>query len=189
MKTYPILFSGPMVRAILAGKKTQTRREARPQPAGGVRASVFTPSGLEDIHGRPIRLPYSEGNRLWVRETVGLGERPVDGSQRTCVYRADFLDGPAAAGVQRWTPAIHMPRWASRLTLEITEVRLQRLQVISDADMAAEGIDCMVYADGAAATHYNRQAFAALWDKLNGQRAGCGWQDNPWVWAISFQRI
>lgn len=155
MREHPIIFSGPMVRAILEGRKSQTRRTAKPQPSAGVRDSVFVRSGLEDGHGRELRCPYGQpGDRLWVRETHLL-DPPIDGSwpsvgdgfasiedipgryrnTKHVLYRADNN----LSGDWCWRPSIHMPRWASRITLEITDVRVQRVQDISEEDAIAEG--------------------------------------------------
>jgi len=189
MKERPILFSAPMVRSILAGNKTQTRRVMKPRPTYGKpwHGWVIDPDAM-DI---PIAMcPYGiPGDRLWVREPVGIHCRPEDGLEGYCVYRADFPDGPDVTFEPHWTPAMHMPRWASRITLEITGVRVQRLQEISDVDMRAEGIDFLLEPDGRPATHYNRQSFATLWDAINGKRAGCAWAADPWVWAVEFTQV
>lgn len=217
MKERPILFSGPMVRAILEGQKTQTRRPVTPQPrltprhlckiAAGARGELL---GL--VCGDPERIthhcPYGlPGNRLWVRETWALcealrvgefggdlweteldAESPIpkqptrDRDRRQfAIYRADGDEGP-------WRSSIHMPRWASRLTLEITDIRVERVQAISDADALAEGIGAgappdYVWVEGRAANK-----FRALWDDINGPR-GFGWDANPWVWVLEFRRL
>jgi hypothetical protein len=194
-----------MVRAILAGNKTQTRRVMKPQPWSipgtpyisdgwmwtkqghgdgdglnwGINASMDKVSEVLAKycpHGRP-------GDRLWVREPVGIHCRPEDGIEGYCVYRADFPDGPLVTFEPHWTPAMHMPRWASRITLEITGVRVQRLQDITEEDAIAEGMETIPVGT---ATWSNRQSFATLWDQLNGKREGCAWENNPWVWAIKF---
>lgn len=183
MKERPILFSTPMVRAILEGKKTQTRRLIKPQPAAGVRNSVFVPSGLEDGHGRELQCSYGgPGDRLWVREAIGIHIDPVKtGLEGVCVYRADFPDGPNVTFEPRWTPSIHMPRWASRITLEITGVRVERLRQITESDAQAEGCT---------GEHFDTALsdFIWLWDKINGKREGWAWANNPWVWVVEFAR-
>lgn len=154
VKERPILFSGPMVKAILAGKKTQTRR------------LVKAPRGSEPSHaGVDFGCPYGQlFDRLWVRESWQCNHADQDRSKVN--YRADGRDRLL------WTPSIHMPRWASRITLEVTDVRVQRLQDISEEDAKAEGAE-------------GREAFASLWDAINGNRAS--WASNPWTWAIGFR--
>ncbi|WP_186083797.1 hypothetical protein [Burkholderia gladioli] len=182
MKKRPILFSAPMVRAILDGRKTQTRRVAK-EFAGRDNLDAILrrfPNQQGCPHGEP-------GDRLWVRETWGQYQlAPED-----IVYRADE-DFPCGSP-KRWRPSIHMPRWASRITLEITGVRVERLQDISEADAIAEGIEHT--SDGFSVDegrHFHaaraRDSFASLWDGLNEAR-GHGWEANPWVWVIEFRRI
>lgn len=212
MKERPILFSAPMVRAILAGEKTQTRRAVTKLPKCSDDASRIEWcqwSGLWCAHGGPrdacrckggVRCPYGlPGDRLWVREThaqfaVGEGDRPVP---QCVVYRAtcredgsfDYVGGDGSImglTVTKWTPAIHMPRWASRITLEITDVRVEQLQTISTLEAMAEGADPRPTATGDPSyTH----GFHVLWDSINGERPGCSWDANPWVWALTFRRI
>ena len=245
MKERPILFSGPMVRALLAGTKTQTRRPVKPvkfypdfgcavgrvggawkygSPAalglrergdhwsalleGDVLQHMCTKeaygwgAGAGCPHGQP-------GDRLWVRESWSPDPPDVDGwgytawagcregriagvperfrHPRFCNYAADWLHGPIC-----WTPSIHMPRWASRITLEITSVRVERLQDISEANALAEGI--VRQPDGgyglADTTHYHftdpRQSYFSLWEAING--AGSV-EANPWVWAVQFRKV
>lgn len=217
MKERPILFSAPMVRAILDGRKTQTRRMVNPQPEmdsfKGFMKRTFD-HGFYDTKDNYIKNPYGQpGDRLWVRETCRAFERPedmIDGVK----YLADdaFIqieDSEAAAN--RWidlnyyrfhakgnpqkkrgqtVPPIHMPRWASRILLEITDVRVERLQEISTADIAAEGFDNGKSNPANGKRHENMQriGFMELWDKLNAKR-GFGWDANPWVWVVSFKRI
>lgn len=206
----PILFSAPMVRAILDGRKTQTRRVVD-CPADTVavrwvdgRETMPTGSytGWAVQCGAPLLLPRkcpygAPGDRLWVRETWGLLDtQPKDGPGRaTILYRA--TDGERRdLRHQLWRPSIHMPRWASRVTLEITDVRVQRLQEISRDDAIAEGL----WEDDSAGWrwlkpaptlcyHGPHQAFGALWDSVNGERSGCSARDNPWVWALTFRRV
>jgi len=130
----PILFSGPMIRAILAGRKTQTRRVAKLTGAGRVKeAGSHRNWHLADpdaVKACPYGTP---GDRLWVRETF------CDTGCQRAVYRADTAVENWKYRI--WRPSIYMPRWASRITLEITDVRLERLQDISEADAAAEGVE------------------------------------------------
>lgn len=211
MKERGILFSAPMVRALLAGTKTQTRREVKPQPTHFVGGP-----GVIDSHGKPvprspaiddgvssreILCPYGvPGDRLWVRETwahhvqAQSAERDEDGP---FVYAAD---GPSALQHRlqtKWTPGIHMFRWASRITLEITDVRVERLKGISEADAAAEGIEKLPdgepgppcwrdYLHSGAWTDNPAQSYFSLWESING--AG-SWATNPFVWVLSFGRV
>lgn len=194
MKEHPILFSGPMVRAILDGRKTKTRRVVRgalgafwDHPAYTARvvdgAVRWSHDGEDVGAGSPMpRCPYGPpGDRLWVRETFCLRD-PEHHPERGYWYAAtDDVDNP------RWTPSIHMPRRASRLTLEVTAVRVERLQAISEADAQAEGV---AYADAAARLVESGmwcEGFAELWDSINGDLAS--WASNPWVWVVEFKRI
>ena len=191
MKERPILFSGQMVKAILEGKKTQTRRIVKPQP---VYLPQFTMWGWKEAAGGGYEVcwkgdmpeaiseycPYGRpGDHLWVRET-----HLVTGGGAV-LYKADHPD--LISGYCR--PSIHMLRQHSRITLEIVATSVQRLQYISDTDIVAEGIDYMIEKDGSLSTTFNRQAFANLWDKINGRREGCAWKNNPWVWVVDFSRI
>ncbi len=211
----PILFSGPMVRALLNGTKTQTRRAVTRKPALDAIA-VFGPTFLL-MPGNVDLCPYGQpGDRLWVRETFA---RVGSGDPGVLVYKADY---PACVppGVDsvpptieeagyRWKPSIHMPRSACRLVLEVTRVRVQRLQGlqgISEDDARAEGVtqqqppdkrDGMQHwgVEGVPSTDPMRRTFPTakmayqnLWDGLNAKR-GYGWDANPWVWAITFRRL
>jgi hypothetical protein len=187
VKERPILFSGPMVRAILDGRKTQTRRVVKGLPYAPLAFAEFTaadPSGFwgfghanNPIHC--IHCPYGEtGDRLWVREThckYGGG----------FIYRADYGNlTPISDGVGGpWKPSIHMPRVASRITLEIVSVRVERLQDISEADAMAEGVECCSGWIGHAGEP--RRIFCDLWKSINGPES---WAANPWVWVIEFRR-
>lgn len=220
MKERPILFSGPMVRAILAGTKSQTRRVCKPQPisAGSLgkrrvyrdeefkRAWESIPGTGECDQDRDC--PYGQpGDRLWVREEFNIGRAlpncegvadeelwigrmPKDDPRKQAFmsawqicYAADGCDG-------KMRPSIHMPRWASRITLEITSVRVERLQAISEADAISEGVTA-VSSGGVtlfATTGVNcsaKDAYAALWESINGPGS---WDANPWVWCISFKK-
>lgn len=191
MITRPILFSGAMVRALLDGSKTQTRRIVKDLPpwpiteichdAGGTgkwMPNGPAPSGTGMAAGHWRLCPYGQpGDRLWVRETF------CDLDDGEFEYRADGECDPNV--VPRWTPSIHMPRAASRILLEIVSVRVERLQDISEGDAWAEGVDkaealSMACADGATA------AYSALWQRING--AG-SWEANPWVWVVEFKRV
>jgi hypothetical protein len=221
----PLLMSGPMVRAILDDRKTQTRRVVKPQPEWLADAWYWRSrrydngDGAQYFHtatfSRPLleewarACPYGQpGDRLWVRETWGVGTRPDqnEGCRDGIEYRADAIgldereDLPLyrvsppdtvclddLAG--RWRPSIHMPRWASRLTLEITGVRVERVQDIREQDAIAEGVDAVALSDmPRQATMTRRADFRQLWDTLNAKR-GYGWDVNPSVWALSFRRV
>lgn len=218
MKERPILFSGPMVRAILEGRKTQTRRVVKPQPPskfpfaqdgtlGGITAFWWTDKDidLDDIAWWPgyddqdaVKCPYgSPGDRLWVRETwchIGSHTGPHTGVRtiEDVRYKADG-DGYV------WRPSIFMPRWASRITLEIVSVRVERLQDISEEDAETEGYERETFYREldklSIARKLNRLTgvermpaqswFIDLWESING--AG-SWEANPWVWVIEFKR-
>lgn len=203
MNEHSILFSGPMVRAIMDGRKTQTRRIIKPQPVKSCNVDGETACELV-AKGSPYGRP---GDRLWVRETwasfgssrsitppVPLSCQIRYDADNTCQWR-DVPDG--ARGVHhdasfRKRPSIYMPRWASRLTLEITAVRLERLQDITEADARAEGIIAQAYGYGVEGLHMSlqtaREAFGCLWDGINAER-GYPWADNPWVWVVEFQKV
>ncbi len=211
MKERPVIFNSEMVRAILDGRKTQTRRVMKVQPKPSetrpedfwfsskklesmVHVSDFTPSNspIADCHlfFQEHCCPFGQaGDRMWVRETFGdCGNR--------LVYRADTEDG-AASHVKRWVPSIHMPREACRTLLEITAVRVERLNDISEEDAEAEGIDMEALYDSqdcydCIADHNMTGrptvtgAFKYLWESIYGVDS---WNANPWVWAISFRRV
>lgn len=216
MKEYPILFKDFLVRKILEGKKTQTRRlgdfhgadrvywhkgythswKGKPaEPYVGWVAEVFALNGLL----LPIKCPYGvPGDRLWVRQAWGVpGDQSVafERSERewkrglwptdppTVHCRADFQAAVPWLHMG-WRPSIHMPRWASRLTLEIAEVRVQRARDISDEDIRAEGFEWPARDPGGL-----RGAFAASWNRINAERPGGSWMENPWVWALTFRRL
>jgi hypothetical protein len=195
MKERPILFSAPMVRALLDGRKTQTRRIAKP---GTV---VPIPPGL--IGEVVLPCPYGQpGDRLWVREThafIWPEDYPPERLQdHEIQYRAD-TDGKCFAGEwpeeerdneerPKWKPSIFMPRWASRILLEITDVRVERLQDISEEDARAEGVEISDEwtgcADDLSGSHVKSYQF--LWESINGTGS---WDANPFVWVISFRGI
>jgi hypothetical protein len=178
MNEKPIIFSGPMVRAILDGRKTQTRRIVKPQPR-------YNEDGLA-IH-MDKGSPYSVGDTLWVRETTHVVDRWFDGKD-DAVIAAYSADSATVELVDRWPwkrdtlPSIHMPRGFCRLFLRVTALRVERLQEICYADVRAEGI--LVPGDDGS---WSRTGFIELWDSLNAKRAP--WSSNPWVWVIEFERI
>ena len=226
MKERPIIFSAPMVRAILEGRKTQTRRVANvaridrhpDMPSAVIMTLQNGGQGwLNSQSEHPNHIarlcPYGvPGDRLWVRETHapqadcwGAWESWMrgDGGPAPIIhYAADFKAFQDGQGftinkpfIEKWRPSIHMPRWASRILLEITDVRVERLQEISEADARAEGAS---YHDGRGVGHSGwrhdygdvhanaRSAYARLWKHIHGPGS---WDVNPWVWAIEFKRV
>lgn len=224
MKKRPILFSGPMVRAILEGRKTQTRRVAKVfdihrkmkgapvQWAGAVhpaRESGFVswypgnhqglPEFTQKQYAKGFECPYGKpGDRLWVRETWQVRDETsyytkADNKRHHtthpgCAEVWEKTQPPEACPA--WRSPLFMPRWASRITLEITGVRVERLQDISEADARAEGIRyheaSKTYGEGlcfGTAT----AAFQHLWDRINGKAHP--WQSNPWCWVVAFRLI
>ena len=257
MKDRPILFSGPMVRALKDGSKRQTRRVVRGSeawPLNADRATILPTRGTAlavvgySTHAPEIRCPYGmPGDRLWVRESWQVARETLDyetggeydvwawdeglgdprkhlkgdarfGTKSALFYAADGEDKNPSAffdllGLDNktvlrtkeinWRPSIHMPRWASRITLEITSVRVERLQDISEADALAEGIvECPIPADdegprrigyvvgpddgksGLSVTAV--EAYRNLWESINGPGS---WDANPWVWVVEFRRV
>ncbi|HFF9139710.1 TPA: hypothetical protein ACQ9T4_002903 [Yersinia enterocolitica] len=195
MNEKPILFNSEMVQAILSGRKTQTRRIISEKTLHlfdvAAIAGECHPLGLCDQRSQSYYLEFcplgNPGDQLWVRETFGdCGVR--------LVYRADSDDG-AACIVKRWTPSIHMPRWASRINLLITGVRVERLNDISEQDAISEGLEC--YVDDGVPYYgpFNNGdcrpdvVFRGLWDSIYGKKEGENWQANPWVWVIEFERM
>lgn len=196
-KERPILFSGPMVRAILKGHKTQTRRLVKPQPryVQALSEGRFEQSadGGFDQGVIPLECPYgAPGDRLWVRETFFCNscDYPdrTEHAKENLHYRADGT--PDFGGEEkeiRWKPSIHMPRWASRIDLKILSVRTERIGSISDEDARAEGITpspptSWIYSSDAV------RKFRKLWDSIN-TKPGSRWSDNPWVWVVEFERV
>ena len=186
MTEHPILFSGAMIRKILSGEKTQTRRVVTPQPEGA-RCGIVTSDGYGLFFaglmpesrsiGEPVRCRYGQaGDRLWVRETwcINFGTR---------IYRADYEHDSFEYGAKGWKPSIHMPRRFSRITLELTQVRVERVQDISLDDMRAEGVQ----PDHEASLLWRealQQNFRTLWDSINAKR-GYSWESNSVVLGSS----
>jgi len=180
----PIIFSTPMVKAILEGKKTQTRRIIIPQPHAGIRRCPFVPSRYEDGHGREIKVKYRMDDILYVRETWFY-----DKTDKKCYYRAGAEKYEDYDPTEwKWKPSIYMPKKYARLFMVIQNVKLQKLQDITPSEVRAEGIieeegDGLILRDKLEA-----QRFEDLWDSLNAKR-GYLWESNPWVWAIEFERV
>lgn len=201
MREIPILFSAPMVLAILDGRKTMTRRVIKPQPNSRHRRIDFEQGYLKEssrLSGcwsveRKTKAPYQPGDRLWVRETWYKNYPHKYGKY---FYRADGeeIDMPIIYGETvkygkadglKWKPSIHMPKDAARIWLEVTSVRVERLSEITEEDAIAEGIRIGI---GGMPYFSCREAFAALWNSLNAKR-GYSWDTNPWVWVIEFKKV
>lgn len=225
----PILFSAPMVRAILDGRKTMTRRIVKHPHI--VDADIWSrtademgrwefgcASGAPGSygHGDYVRCPYgAPGDRLWVKETWQYADWTEDGypyircaaddSRRLCervpsewserlssvwsgLSAPENIAIDGRASDRCWRPSIHMPRWASRITLEVTGVRVERLHAIAGRDVLAEGVDNGKSnpAQGERWENMQRMAFEALWSEINGAES---WKANPWVWVVSFKRV
>lgn len=190
----PILFSAPMVRTLLAGTKTQTRRVLSNNRFASIFNGEWADSyvlddGNADWRAKDIR--FAVGDRLYVREawrTVGAAgmldttpPRILD--PQAIWYEADG-EAPSNEFAGKFRQGMHMPRWGSRLTLLVTDVRVHRLQNISEEDAEAEGAEpLLVPPDGGSAPHV--EGYRVLWDKINADR-GFGWDTNPWVVAVSF---
>jgi len=219
----PILFKPEMVKAILEGRKTQTRRIIRdqelvePNPDDGSANFVHSPRCPSYCDyacaGPDGYCPYGQpGDHLWVKERwspVECSREPknaCDSFEGSHVnYAADFLDQPPYGKSIRWKSSLYMPRWASRLTLEIVQVRVQRVKDISEGDAIAEGVGAWrdnwsrreaaeAFIRGTEARVETKNAktakrlFYLLWQKINTKR-GHGWDKNPWVWVIEFERV
>ena len=198
MRERPILFSGSMVRAILEGRKTQTRRVYKPRNGFPRPDGEILPDGTGSQWTEWGTSPYgAPGDRLYVREAHAIVPATAYAQSPGVDYRrspdgyewAVYREGWTRCRPGRWRPSIHMPRWASRILLEVTEVRVERVQEISEEDAQAEGIPERSPVPGPGAqVGYARAAFRELWDSINADR-GHGWDANPWVWVVTFHRI
>lgn len=207
MKERPILFSAPMVRAILEDRKTQTRRVVKPAPTMvDERAKKIVPfAGPAELIVAQRRCPYGvPGDRLWVRERHAFNDvsreaKNGEGWPRQWWVNVEYADGfervmlvdkkpkqTRERGELGWRPSIHMPRWASRINLEVTGVRVERLQDIqfNEADAIAEGAQRARISERAefSAT----EDFKNIWHNINGAES---WAANPWVWVVEFKRV
>ena len=202
MKERPILFNAPMIRAILANTKTQMRRIFKPDRMtwdanGRYTTHAMRGGELSTTGSGPFKpsswlhyCPYGQpGDRLWVRES--FARVPTACGSEDIVFAADYQDGSDRAAGVRYTPSIHMPRAASRITLEITGVRVELLQDISEADAVAEGCkpirpelvqDGLIVRPGRSAV----EEFRLVWEQIHG---GGSWEKNPFVWVVTFRRI
>lgn len=220
MKERGMIFNGEMVRAILDGRKTQTRRIMAPQPADDIERCIFPnpeaigwKSSLRHKHGSTTAhfCHYGKpGDRIWVRETFqgplfdydlmdSYCKDPTPFEKpEFCVYKADGVPAPEFYDADDelhccWRPSIHMPRWASRILLEITDVRVERLNAINEHDAQAEGVAKL---RGGFWKHYQpgwtqhqlsaRGSFVTLWKSIYSDES---WNSNPWVWVIEFKRV
>lgn len=230
MKERPVLFYGPMVRALLAGTKMQTRRRMKVQPSDDTSVTVeyFIQTVVDrqgdeqpgpEIFGAwwhcgesGLICPYgAPGDRLWVREngyerpsrTAKMMREGAD-TWEPYYYDADGISWQDAEDFRAWDfkrrPSIHMPHWASRITLEVIEVRVERLQDISEADAIAEGVAQLPGQHGQAGAWWTgdvecgprlhgrtaRDAFRLLWESISGVSS---WEANPWVWVVGFRAV
>jgi hypothetical protein len=184
MKEHPIIFSSPMVKAILDKRKTQTRRVIKLNKRNEWLLNPdigWSDEYIKDPENALIEeCPYGQvGDKLWVKETWWCPQKGLP-----VAYKANLE--PQQAERQIWKSSLFMPRWASRILLEITEVRAERLQEITEEDAIKEGCKEGITMPGG---HYTAKwYFRALWDFLNAKR-GYGWDKNPWVWVISFELV
>jgi len=223
MKERPILFNAEMVRAVLGGRKTQTRRVVKPQPPHWRWADRKWDDSCANVAMSAsreywVKCPYGlPGDRLWGRETFQWVD-PMDWSgtivecpsiDKWPLHPEDWTTGCREVGVAYraegeaedqlllppdlgWRPSIHMPRWVSRINLEVTGVRVERVREISEDDAVDEGIPVMIEghiwycADGENTTREPIDAFETLWDSINAKH-GFGWDSNPWVWVVEFE--
>jgi hypothetical protein len=214
MKERPILFNGEMVKAILDGRKTQTRRVVKPQPIPFGESSPFTKATLKEHVGKPWmpvggvfqdawHKPFGHyGDRLWVRETWGIMsfhdptdwcDGSIKGVSQSEIWTRFTVEHAANWKLPNessyWRPSIHMPRWASRIDLEITAVRVERLQEITEEDAKKEGVMIGEDRSHSFAEHRmkyqpHKDAFIALWQSIYGN-----WDANPWVWVYEFRKM
>jgi len=205
----PILFSASMVRAILSGRKTQTRRVIKPQPEtmegdSGIQFDYphwHTTLGAKRFANEHCKFGRV-GERLWVRETCWSDGcdvyYPADAGHKAFGASDEFFERLLklhhySGSFSQKVPSIHMPRWASRITLEIESVRVERLNAISEADAMAEGVERIEYGPKEIHgmpvhphTSYYWEAFKELWESINGPGS---WAANPWVWVVQFRRV
>ena len=188
MKERPVLFSAPMIRAILAGAKTQTRRPVKPRKDRAIGCELACHELAGEVNaGDYMNAPWAPGDRLWVRETF-CDDWHMD--RGVIEYRADGeLDSDMFDAGCTWRPSIHMPRWASRITLEVTGVRVEQLQEISYEDAKAEGAE--FWRNDGTLTELppcsaHRYEFEDLWTSIHGPGS---WEQNPFVWVINFRRV
>ena len=172
-----ILFNTEMVRAILEGRKTATRRLVKPQPSGGVRKSVFCKSGVEDLHGYEIKPKYQIGEIIYVKETWGF-------DKNNWLYEADFSDTDLIKlkHLLIWHPSIHMKEKTARIFLKVVDIRVEKVQDITDEQAKAEGI--VVVTNKSGMMHI--VGFGILWNSIYPEN---DWAKNPWVWVYELELI
>ncbi|EKN4037605.1 hypothetical protein NUF46_003928 [Yersinia enterocolitica] len=211
MNEKPILFNSEMVNAILSGRKTQTRRIMKVQPENthlGLRRIIESKNSSENgkyfwsqsdacgtkPRSKTFSCPLGQpSDQLWVRECFRVHSRATDVA--TLVYRASerhswteqtrrvpVSDCNRPVSPEKWTPSLHMPRWASRINLLITGIRVERLNDISEQDALAEGVSANEHSPA-------RYVFGSLWQSIYGADNPKSWQANPWVWVIEFERM
>ncbi len=198
MKDRPIIFNTEMVQAILDDRKSQTRRVIKPQLLNPTWTGTrWVESGNDNTIHFEIKCPYGKiGDRLWVRETWAVMEPAI------IRYKAggkDYFFNAIPLSLEyvftkhgsSWRPSIFMPRIASRITLEITDIRVERVQDITRSDIRAEGLVCPeeLKSDDVSPNYkeWYLKAFKDLWDSINAKR-GYSWKSNPWVWVIQFKK-
>lgn len=200
----PILFRAAMVNAILAGRKTQTRRVVKPQPPKGWEVQFPGPASTAARHvnwmadgfkqkrwGDPIKCPYGGvGDWLWVKEQWMVNLTADREARRADKVRYRATDNHASSDGMGWRSPLFMPKWAARLWLEITDVRVERVQEINEADAEAEGVDATCsereWLGNRSHPRTFRCGYEILWDRINGKTHP--WKSNPWVWIITFNR-
>lgn len=214
MTEKPIIFNSEIIKALLDGRKTMTRRVIKPQIQSpkdgayfdnynhGTQWNWWSKDHKQFLNADIIRCPYGQiGDGLWVRETWRVHKdydtlRPstiflaMGGDTAHCVcYKNDDRRDYGEDFWGRWRSPIFMPRWASRFDRSITDIRVERVQEITWNDMKAEGIEILPgsYNDPDNAYYSMREEFNNLWDSINGKKEGCSWSDNPWVWVVEFE--
>lgn len=187
MSEKPILFNTEMVRAIIDGRKTQTRRIIKKPPGEGSIVAYNRYYNILIVNNIPsFSAPIEEGDVLWVRETWAAWSRTY-GSFPKVIYKAD--ENPRNISDIEWRPSIHMPRDLARIFLRVTGVRAERLQDISGPDCVAEGCDAEMLSE--VGEEFTRGVFHGIWDSTIKKKdlPRCGWDANPWVWVYEFERI
>lgn len=202
MREHPLLMKGPLVRATLEGRKTQTRRPIQNQPPIGFGLVRVCGPWAEFENDDPPLAKYSTkgplgetGDRLWVRETWTAAMHDPKGPA-DCLYRADDNRGVEDLAEAKWTPSIHMPRWACRLVLPLVSVRVERVQDITEEDAKAEGVEPVLMRGIGSYPEWMRptmrevgghqKAFELLWKQIYGDAL---WDANPWVWVAEWEDI
>jgi hypothetical protein len=201
----PILFSTPMVQAIMEGRKTMTRRVVKPQPIHDLKLIVVSGDRYSSVSKKNTdgsysvwnaKCPYGKvGDVLWVRETWRKSTK-FNGEEYVLYYADDCSLNAGIKPPGKWKPSIHMPKSACRIWLEITNIRVERLQDISEQDAKAEGVEeihpapfVIRWKDYIAEPNFLDSpywSFYSLWCSINGAQS---WKDNPWVWVVEFKRI